>query len=198
VPPGRTRSQVRVTGAPVRGTVDDVRAGGNTENKLREWIRRYLPCEIAGTIAELGGAAIAYQATGSLAAAAIIATIGASAGYYSAAYVTAVRWSYHGSNRQRWPARVLMSNLLALRSVVVEFGPAELIDSIAVRPIAFYVGPQIFDNTLAGWIFAKLISDLAFYLIAIVSYEQFKPLLVRAHPHTEEVTDEAVIEAEAA
>src|SRR4051812_17803900 len=72
VPPARTRSQVRITGAPVRGTVDDVRAGENTENKLREWIRRYLPCEIAGTIAELGGAAIAYQATGSLAAAAII------------------------------------------------------------------------------------------------------------------------------
>jgi hypothetical protein len=174
-----------------------VRAGGNTENKLREWIRRYLPCEIAGTIAELGGAAIAYQATGSLAAAAIIATIGASAGYYSAAYVTAVRWSYRGNNRQR-PARVLMSNLLALRSVVVEFGPAELIDSIAVRPVAFYVGPQIFDNTIAGWVFAKLISDLAFYLIAIVSYEQFKGLLVRARPDTEEVTDEPVFEAEAA
>jgi hypothetical protein len=175
-----------------------VKAGRNTENKLREWVRRYLPCEIAGTIAELGGAAIAYQATGSLAAAAIIATIGASAGYYSAAYVTAVRWSYRGNNRQRWPARVLMSNLLALRSVVVEFGPAELIDSIAVRPVAFYVGPQIFDNMIAGWIVAKLISDLAFYLIAIISYEQFKGLLVRARPHAEGVTDEPVFEAEAA
>jgi hypothetical protein len=167
-------------------------------NKLREWIRRYLPCEIAGTVAELGGAAIAYQATGSLAAAAIVATIGASVGYYGAAYVTAVRWSYRSNNRQRRPARVLMSNLLALRSVVVEFGPAEMIDSIAVRPLAFYVGPQIFGSTIAGWIFAKVISDLAFYLIAIVSYEQFKGVLARAHPRVEEVTHEAVLEAEAA
>ena len=32
----------------------------STGNKLREWVRRYLPCEIAGTVGELGGAAVAY------------------------------------------------------------------------------------------------------------------------------------------
>ena len=25
-----------------------------------EWVRRYLPCEIAGTVGELGGAAVAF------------------------------------------------------------------------------------------------------------------------------------------
>ena len=132
-----------------RGTVRDVKAGGTTRQKLREWVRRYLPCEIAGTVGELGGAAVAYLATGSLAAAAIAATIGASAGYYAAAYVSAVRWSYRDHGHRRWPSRVLVSNLLALRSVAVEFGPAELIDSVAIRPVAFYVGPLIFGNTIA-------------------------------------------------
>jgi hypothetical protein len=75
---------------------------------------------------------------------------------------------------------MLISNLLALRSGAVEFGPAELVDSVAVRPIAFYVGPSIFDNTVAGWIFGKLVSDVAFYMLAIFSYERFKGLLVRA------------------
>jgi hypothetical protein len=74
---------------------------GKTGNKLREWVRRYLPCEIAGTVGELGGAAVAYLATGSLAAAAITATIGASAGYYAAAYVTALRWSYRDHDHRR-------------------------------------------------------------------------------------------------
>lgn len=64
---------------------------GGTTNKLREWARCYLPCEIAGTVGELGGAAVAYLATGSLAAAAITATIGASAGYYAVAYSSALR-----------------------------------------------------------------------------------------------------------
>ena len=51
---------------------------------------------------------------------------------------------------------------------------------MAVRPIAFYVGPSIFDNTVAGWIFGKLVSDVACYVLAIFSYERFKGLLVRA------------------
>ena len=156
---------------------------------MREWVHRYLPCEIAGTVGELGGAAIAYLATGSLAAAAIAATVGASGGYYATAYVSALRWSYrdHGA---------LMSSLLALRSVAVEFGPAELVDSVAVRPIAFYVGPLIFDNTIVGWIFGKLVADLAFYLCAIVSYERFNRLLAR--PRLQEVNDEYVTAIEAA
>jgi hypothetical protein len=165
---------------------------------VREWVRRYLPCEIAGTVGELGGAAVAYLATGSLAAAAITATIGASGGYYAVAYVSALRWSYRGNDDRRWPSRVLVSSLFALRSVAVEFGPAELIDSVAVRPVAFYVGPLIFHNTIAGWIFGKLVSDVAFYLLAISSYERFKGLLVRAQPTAEEVADESVSTSAAA
>jgi hypothetical protein len=123
-------------------------------------VRRYLPCEIAGTAGELGGAAVAYLATGSLAAAATTATIGASAGYYAAAYVSALRWSYRRHDDRRWPSRVMVSSLLALRSVAVEFGPAEVMNSVAVRPVAYYADPLIFDNTIAGWIFGKLVSDL--------------------------------------
>jgi hypothetical protein len=175
-----------------------VKTGGKTGAKLREWIRRYLPCEIAGTIGELGGAAVAYMATDSLAAAAITATIGASAGYYATAYVTALRWSYRGQDHRRWPSRALAANLRALRSVAVEFGPAEFIDSLAVRPIAFYTGPLILDNTIAGWIFGKLVSDLAFYLFAILSYERFKGVLVGPHATTEEVPGEPVSTSAAA
>jgi hypothetical protein len=174
-----------------------VKTGGQPKSKLREWVRRYLPCEIAGTVGEFGGAAVAYLTTGSLAAAAITATVGASAGYYSTAYVSALRWSSEES-RGRWPSRVLMANLLALRSVAVEFGPAELIDSVAVRPVAFYVGPLMFHNMAAGWIFGKLVSDLVFYLCAILSYERFKDLLVPAPQLSKEVPHESVTEVAAA
>ena len=163
---------------------------GTRGTKLREWIRRYLPCEIAGTIGELGGAAAAYLATGSLAAAAVTATIGASAGYYATAYVSALRWTYHELHGRRWPVRVVLANLLALRSVAIEFGPAELLDSIAIRPVAFYFGPLMFNDIIGGWIFGKLVSDVAFYICAIFSYERFNGLLARRQPHAEEVSDE--------
>jgi hypothetical protein len=148
-----------------------------------------------GVVGRRGGRVLG---DGLIGASAIAATIGASAGYYAAAYVSALRLSYRDHDDRRWPSRVLISNLLALRSVAVEFGPAELIDSVAVRPVAFYLGPLIFDNTIGGWIFGKLVSDLAFYLIAIVSYERFKALLVRAEPSAEEVTDGSVSTVEAA
>jgi hypothetical protein len=158
-----------------------------TRQKLMEWVRRYLPCEIAGTVGELGGAAVAYVLTGSMAAAAITATIGASAGYYAAAYTGAVRWAYREYHDRPVTARVVAANLFALRSVAIEFGPAEVIDSIAIRPLAYYVGPVMFDNVVVGWIFGKLVSDAGFYVLAVVSYERFKGLLAGQRPGVEEV-----------
>jgi hypothetical protein len=158
--------------------------------KLMEWIRRYLPCEIAGTVGELGGAAIAYEITGSLAAAAVVATIGASVGYYAAAYVTAVRIAYRAHQSSHTLRRVVIANALALRSVVVEFGPAEALDSLLIRPVAYYLGPTLFGGTIAGWIFAKLVADVGFYVLAIFSYERFRNLLVVRRPAGEEFDDE--------
>jgi hypothetical protein len=145
--------------------------------KGAEWVRRYLPCEIAGTAGEFSCAAIAYSYTGSVALAALFATIGASVGYYATAFTAAVRWSYRSQSHLRWGPRNLMATLLALRSVAIEFGPAELIDSIFVRPVAFYVGPYLFGSMLGGWIFGKIVADIAFYACAIVSYERFRGLL---------------------
>jgi hypothetical protein len=169
-----------------------MQARGTARRKLMEWVRRYLPCEIAGTAGELGGAAVAYWLTGSVAAAAIIATVGASAGYYAAAYTSAVRWAYREYNGRPTVTRLLVANLFAVRSVAIEFGPAELIDSIAIRPLAYYFGPMIFGNVAAGWIFGKLLSDIGFYALAIVSYERFNGLLAGRRTTTEEVGGESV------
>src|SRR4030081_964621 len=55
--------------------------------------------------------------------------------YCAAAYVSALRWSYRRQDRRHWVSRVVVATLLALRSVAInQFSPAELIDSVAVRP----------------------------------------------------------------
>ncbi|MFS0896396.1 hypothetical protein [Mycolicibacterium litorale] len=151
--------------------------------KLTEWTRRYLPCEIAGTASEFLCAAAAYGLTGSLAMAALAGTIGSSVGYYATAYVAALRWSYRG-RQGNWPMRVLVANALAVRSVAVEFGPAEAVDSGLVRPLAFYAGPQLLGGLAAGWIAAKVFSDIVFYALAVCSYERFGALLAGRH-HTQ-------------
>ncbi|HEY6573946.1 MAG TPA: hypothetical protein VI029_03240 [Mycobacterium sp.] len=149
----------------------------STGKAVLEWVRRYLPCEIAGTTCEFGGAAIAYLVTGSFAAAAIVATIGASFGYYAAAYGTAVHTTYREHPHLPRARRALTANGFALRSIAIEFGPAEIVDSMLIRPLAFYLGPILFGGMVAGWIFAKLVADVGFYVLAIFSYERFKGLL---------------------
>ncbi|MCZ4549834.1 hypothetical protein [Gordonia rubripertincta] len=160
--------------------------------KLKEWIRRYLPCEIAGTIGEFGGAGLVYWTTGSLAAAAVAGTIGASIGYYAIAFGTAARCYHHADSRRRGPLRGVVAALLALRSLLVEFGPAEAVDSLAVRPFAFYVGPLLLGSTLAGWIAAKFFADIIFYLCTIVSYERFGSLIARKQTVPEEAHDGSI------
>lgn len=162
-----------------------------TGKKILEWVRRYLPSEIAGTVCEMGGAAIAYLATGSVAAAAVAATVGASLGYYAAAFTSAVRVTHRAHRHLRPAQRAWTASWLALRSIAVEFGPAEVIDSLVIRPVAFYAGPLLFGNLVTGWIFAKLVADVGFYVLAIFSYERFNALLVVRNRVAGEVDDGA-------
>jgi hypothetical protein len=62
-----------------------------------------------------------------------------------------------------------------------------VIDSLLIRPLAFYLGPILFGGMVAGWIFAKLVADVGFYVLAIFSYERFKGLLAVRRPAAEEV-----------
>ena len=160
--------------------------GTRTQRRLRhklfEWLRRYAPNEIAGWVGQLAAAAATYALTGSYAAAVIAATIGASAGYYAVAYFNGVRWSYRAQAGRSWPARVLVANGLAARSIAVEFGPAEAIDTITIRPAALYLGPLIVGNTAVGFVLGSIIADVAFYVMAVFSYERFRNLLARPQP----------------
>jgi hypothetical protein len=74
--------------------------------------------------------------------------------------------------------RVLLANLLAARSIAVEFGPAEAIDSIVVRPVALYIGPFVLGSTAVGFVVGSIV--------------------VRPAPRTEEVTDESAATSAAA
>ncbi|PXW35884.1 UNVERIFIED_CONTAM: hypothetical protein DES50_101831 [Williamsia faeni] len=150
--------------------------------KAVEWIRRYLPCELSGTVGEIGGAVFAYWITGSLAAAAVAGTVGATVGYYAAAYGSAVGCFYRADLSRTGLARSLIATALALRSLFIEFGPAEAIDSLVVRPLTFYFGPILLGGTVLGWIVAKILSDCIFYLFTIVSYERFSGLLAHRQP----------------
>ncbi|GFG55733.1 hypothetical protein CQY20_08190 [Mycolicibacterium agri] len=160
----------------------------SVRGKVVEWVRRYLPNELAGWVGELGGATVTYWLTGSYAAAVAVATVGASVGYYATAYVNGVRWSYQAQPQRKWPIRLLRANAPTVRSIAVEFGPAEAIDSIIIRPAALYAGPFVLGSTAVGWVVGSIVADVAFYVMAIFSYERFNALLAVRRPKCKEVT----------
>jgi uncharacterized membrane protein len=131
---------------------------------------------------------LVYGWTGSLAAAAVAATIGSSVGYYLPAYINAVRWSASAAPGRR----ASLSHLLALRSLAVEFGPAELVDSLVMRPILIYAGPVMLNHVVLGWIVGGVLADITFYVCAICSYERFKSLLAVRRPRLKGIQPEPV------
>ena len=93
--------------------------------------------------------------------------------------------------------RVLVANFRSLRSVAIEFGPAELIDSVAGPARRVLRRPAIFGNMIGRLDLRQARLRPRVLSLAIVSYERFKALLC-APPQCEEVSHESVTTVAAA
>jgi hypothetical protein len=124
-------------------------------------VRRYLPAELVGTGAGLV-AGLAFIDLG-IVAAAVAASWAESTAFY--AFVT-VRESRRPDLATRPPLR---RTLLALRETATEYGGAELVDTVFLRPLLMYafIGPL---GAIAGILAGKLITDAGFYAFAIAAY----------------------------
>ena len=155
--------------------------------KAREWVIRYGPAEICGTITALLGAWIGHSASGSLVVAAVSGTIGENIGYYGYSVTREVLHCFRQNHLHARSKRLLLTAWHTLRNMLIEFGPAELLDSFLVRPASFYVLPLLTNNFFAGIIAGKLLADVVFYGIAIIGYELRK----KYFPDTSAATEES-------
>jgi hypothetical protein len=161
-----------------------------TPSRLATWVRRYLPSELSGTVAALVAATAVFAATESLVIAAIAATLAEGIGFYG---VFGIRqaWRFGHSprvaTRRHWSAKIALTLALTIRSMAVEFGPAELLDTILIRPFFLFAVPALLGPTPLAWLLGKLAADLVFYALAIVSLEVAKPIVeptpARPNPH---------------
>lgn len=139
--------------------------------RLRSWAARYLPAELLGTLTALAVAWSVHAASGSMASAAVAGALGEDLGYYGWVAVReardhAARWRDHDSLARRW--RTAMATVLAM---LVEFGPAELVDSLLARPLLMSLLPGLLGDLTAGIVAGKLAADVVFYGIAVSAYE---------------------------
>ncbi|HSX16159.1 MAG TPA: hypothetical protein VLF40_05180 [Candidatus Saccharimonadales bacterium] len=139
--------------------------------KAGEWLRRYVPAEIIGTATAIVGALICYETTGSLVAAAVAGDIGEFIGYYTYFGVTDTARHFKRHKNHAPFKRVALTVFKTIRDMLVEFGPAELLDTMFVRPVFMYLGTQFFPNFVLGILAGKIASDIIFYAVAIMGYE---------------------------
>ena len=137
-------------------------------NRPIVWLRRYMPAELVCTATGLLGAWIAAVLTGSPAVIAIAGTLGENVGFYGMML---------GREIAQRGARSLSA---IIRDLMLEFGLAEALDFLLLRPALMYGGQMLAANTALGVVAGKLVADVLFYVPAIISYE----LLHRRAPHT--------------
>jgi hypothetical protein len=127
---------------------------------LLRWLRRYVPAELVAAPCALGAGLAAAEVTGSVAAAALAATWGENAGFYGLMIGRELR--------QRRSLRALPG---VVRALALEFGPAEALDSLLLRPAAVYAGLALAPHPALGLLAGKLLADVTFYAPAIACHE---------------------------
>lgn len=149
------------------------------KEKRREWLKRYIPAEIIGTITALIGAWTVYAHTGSFLAATASGWVGEGIGFYGyfvtiELFSNAKRYSQHSLLK-----RISLAVASASTNLLVEFLPAEIFDNFIIRPYLMFLIPHYIHPYPVGFLAGKFSADIIFYAFAIVGYESRKRWLRR-------------------
>ena len=148
-------------------------AAGN-RRKVREWLERYIPAEILGTLVASIAAWSAFSRTHSYLIAAGSGWAGEGVGFYGYFIVAELVRSSQKTRDATLFHHIIQAITQASTNLLVEFAPAELLDTFIFRPFLLYLLPQHIHPYALGFLVGKFSSDLIFYAAAIVGYEARK------------------------
>lgn len=140
------------------------------KKKIKEWLKRYLFAEILSTILSLGTAWSIKVYFNEDVMAAFAGSAMASISFYGLVAFSDVRKNlkYHKKHKLKYGFN---SYIKDFRNLLVEFGPSEILDVIAVRPFFMYLIPKLTGEFLLGTFIGKMIADVIFFIPAVVMYE---------------------------
>lgn len=144
------------------------------KQKQIEWLKRYLPSEIAGTITALIAAYIAKQEGYNAIAIAFVGSFGEAIGFYTTVFIKQVIDARKELKHRRGAHLPFQKYLIIIAALLIEFGPAGLIDDCIVRPFFMYWFPILLNNFPIGILAGKIAGDICFYFFVILSYEFIK------------------------
>ena len=145
-----------------------------SKQKTLEWLKRYLPAEIAGTVSALLIAFLAKFAGYNSILIAFAGSIGEAIGFYSVVFIKEVKSTKKELHANQNRRLTFHDYVKILTNILLEFGPAGLIDDLIVRPFFMYWFPILLRNFTLGIITGKIAGDICFYFFVIISYEILK------------------------
>jgi len=140
------------------------------KKKILEWIKRYLLADVLSTVLSLGTAWLIMEQSGDRVLAAFVGSAVASVVFYFTVAFSDVRKSIkqYKIDNERYKIK---SFLIDFRNLIIEFGPAELLDVLAVRPFFMYLIPKLTGDFLLGTFIGKMIADVIFFIPVIIMFE---------------------------
>lgn len=140
------------------------------KKKSLEWLKRYLPAEIIGTITAIGAASIAHFFSNKHLLIAYTGSLGEAIGFYSTVAIQNIMVVV--SKNKTDSKRFGFSDFIKIVvSMLLEFGPAGVIDGLILRPLFMYLFTLYLHNFTLGILLGKIAGDITFYILVISSYE---------------------------
>lgn len=138
--------------------------------KAKKWLRRFLPAELTGTIIALAISYLVFNQTKNLIIAAYAGSIGETAGFYLTIFLQDIIIE---RRRMKAPDKSISFLVIIhiLKNILFDFGIAEILDSLFLRPFCMYIFPLWLINYSLGILAGKFASDIGFYFPVILSYE---------------------------
>src|SRR6476469_2796828 len=119
------------------------------KHKISESFKRYLQAEILSVIATLLCSWFTYQLTGNRVTTALAGTWGGNIVYFGYILISDVIQSFRACRARSIPYSKVMF-LKDIRSLLLEFGVAELIDGLIIRPALMFYMPIWFGSLTVG------------------------------------------------
>ncbi len=187
--------------SPVKQLPTRSRSLVSIARKIVGWLRRYLPAEAMGITAALLGIKIALFSNQGTITVALVGAWSEVAGFYLAmvvqeyiiqrtrrlqlaadTYQIALTDATRSAITSAWHLFVREQTALigrSLRTLLFEFGVAEFLDALLVRPAFLTIAMQVVPDLPLAVVIGKVAADCVFYTVAISSFEmrkQFNPI----------------------
>jgi hypothetical protein len=146
------------------------------KQKIKEWLRRYGWAEVISLTLTILSSWLTYEFTKNDITTALVATWVGNVGYFGTILFQDILLAIKQLHivKKRYSLQTFYKNI---RALFVEFGIAEVFDSLFIRPALLYYFPILLGNRTLGVIIAKFLADITFYIPAIISYELSKKKL---------------------